>query len=166
MPAMLRGRDLFGDLIGMKWVAGFAGNPEIGLPAISALVILNDPATGIPVAIMDGGPITAQRTAAVSGIALRRYGPLVEGRPVRATMIGAGVQGFSHLPVLGHVLPGVELHLFDRDPARTETLACGGAFNGDDRLRRRHTRPHATRSRVRMSSSRPRRSGHPPSASG
>ncbi|TAL07457.1 MAG: hypothetical protein EPO00_09335, partial [Chloroflexota bacterium] len=36
MPAMLRGTDLFGDLVGMKWVAGFATNTEIGLPGISA----------------------------------------------------------------------------------------------------------------------------------
>ena len=53
MPALLRGADLFGDLVGMKWVAGFATNTEIGLPGISALVILNDPATGIPIAIME-----------------------------------------------------------------------------------------------------------------
>ena len=123
MPAMLRGADLFGDLVGMKWVAGFATNNELGLPGISALVILNDPATGIPVAVMDGGPITAQRTAAVSGLAMRRFGPAVEGRPIRAALIGAGVQGHSHLPVFAHVLPGVDLHLFDRDPRRAAALA-------------------------------------------
>ena len=123
MPAMLRGADLFGDLVGMKWVAGFATNGELGLPAISALVILNDPATGIPIAIMDGGPITAQRTAAVSGVALRYFGPSVEGRAIRATIIGAGVQGRSHLPVFGHLLAGVELHLFDPDARRLASLA-------------------------------------------
>ncbi len=124
MPAMLRGADLFGDLIGMKWVAGFDTNNELGLPAISALVVLNDAATGIPIAIMDGGPITAQRTAAVSGVALRHFAPDVVGRPPRAALIGAGVQGRSHLPVLGHVLPGVALHLFDRDARRSEALAA------------------------------------------
>jgi ornithine cyclodeaminase/alanine dehydrogenase len=124
MPAILRGADLFGDLVGMKWVAGFATNNELGLPGISALMILNDPATGIPLAIMDGGPITAQRTAAVSGVAVRRYGPATAGRPARAALVGAGVQGRSHLPIFGHLLPGVELHLFDRDPQRTELLAA------------------------------------------
>ncbi len=124
MPAMLRSADLFGDLIGMKWVAGFDTNNALGLPAISALVVLNDAATGIPIAIMDGGPITAQRTAAVSGVALRLYGPVLTGRPPRAALIGAGVQGRSHLPVLGHVLPGVALHLFDRDERRSEALAA------------------------------------------
>jgi len=123
MPAMLRGADLFGDLVGMKWVAGFATNNELGLPGISALVVLNDSATGIPVAMMDGGPITAQRTAAVSGLAIRRFGPVITGRASRVALIGAGVQGRSHLPVFGHLLPGNELHLYDVDRQRAEALA-------------------------------------------
>ena len=126
MPAHLRGRDATGgdDLLGMKWVAGFATNNGRGLPAISALVILNDPATGQPIAILDGGPITAQRTAAVSGVAIRHFAPVVTGRAPRAALIGAGAQGRSHLAVLGGVLPGVALTLFDRHPERVEALAA------------------------------------------
>jgi ornithine cyclodeaminase/alanine dehydrogenase-like protein (mu-crystallin family) len=131
MPALLRGRDLFGDRMGIKWVAGFPTNLELGIAAISALVILNDAATGVPVAVLDGGPITAQRTAAVSGVAMRHFAPRVEGRSPRAALIGAGVQGRSHLPVIGHVLPGCELHLFDRDAARARALADeAGATTG------------------------------------
>lgn len=99
-------------------------NGRLGLPAIHALVLLNDPITGVPTAILDGGPITAQRTAAVSGVAIRRFAPRVEGRPPRVTLIGAGVQGHSHVPVLGHVLPGCEMLLYDRSPERAETLAA------------------------------------------
>jgi ornithine cyclodeaminase/alanine dehydrogenase-like protein (mu-crystallin family) len=126
MPAHLRGgaSTASDDLVGMKWVAGFGTNNAIGLPAINAVVILNDAATGLPVAVLDGGPITAQRTAAVSGVAIRRFLPHVEGRPIRAALIGAGVQGHSHLPVLGHLLPGVELALFDRHPDRVDELAA------------------------------------------
>ena len=126
MPAHLRGADADGrdDLVGMKWVAGFATNNMIGLPAINAVVVLNDPATGLPTAILDGGPITAQRTAAVSGVAIRRFAPVVAGRAPRATLIGAGVQGRSHLAVLGHVLPGVALTLFDRHPERVAALGA------------------------------------------
>jgi ornithine cyclodeaminase/alanine dehydrogenase-like protein (mu-crystallin family) len=123
MPALLRGPDAGADRLGIKWVTGFGSNGDLGLPAIHAIVVLSDPATGIPIAILDGGPITAQRTAAVTGVALRRFAPPVAGRPVRAALIGAGVQGHSHLPVLGHVLPGVALALFDRDPARAAALA-------------------------------------------
>jgi ornithine cyclodeaminase/alanine dehydrogenase-like protein (mu-crystallin family) len=107
----------------MKWVAGFATNNASGLPAIHAVVVLNDAATGVPVAILDGGPITAQRTAAVSGVVIRRYAPSVMGRPTRAAIIGAGTQGRSHLAVLGHVLPGVAVSLFDRHVERAAAAA-------------------------------------------
>jgi len=125
MPAFLRGSDPGGadDLVGMKWVAGFDTNRTLGIPAINAVVILNDARTGLPVAVMDGGPITAVRTAAVSGVAIRRFAPAVTGRPIRAALIGAGVQGRSHLPVLGFVLPGVEVSLFDPSTERLESLA-------------------------------------------
>ena len=125
MPAHLRGSHANGrdDLVGMKWVAGFGTNNALGLPAINALVVLNDETTGFPTAILDGGPITAQRTAAVSGVAIRRFAP-VRGRDgLNAALIGAGVQGRSHLPVLGRVLPGVRLSVFDRHPERAEALA-------------------------------------------
>jgi len=123
MPAHLRGADSAGDLVGMKWVAGSGGNRSRGLPAISALVVLNDPDTGVPVAILDGAPITADRTAAVSGVAIRRFAPPVAGRPVRAVLIGAGVQARSHLPVLGYLLPGIEVLIHDRHPERAALLA-------------------------------------------
>lgn len=125
MPALLRGEDAAGrdDLLGMKWVAGFATNNDLGLPAINAVVVLNDAATGLPSAILDGGPITSFRTAAVSGVAIRHFGPVVTGRAPRAALIGAGAQGRSHLAILGHVLPGVALSLFDRHPDRAGALA-------------------------------------------
>jgi alanine dehydrogenase len=122
MPAVLR--DPAGaDLLGMKWVAGFPENRAVGLPAIHAVVILSDPTSGVPRAILDGGPITAQRTAAVSGVALSRFGPVGLARAPRAAIIGAGVQGHSHLEVLGHVLPGVELVVHDRHRDRADALA-------------------------------------------
>jgi len=125
MPAFLPGRagDAAADLLGMKWVLGFPANGTLGLPAIHGLLLLNDPSTGVPTAILDAGPITAQRTAATSGVAIRAFAPGIDGRPPRAALIGAGVQGGSHVPVLGHVLPGVELAIFDRDPDRAAALA-------------------------------------------
>lgn len=125
MPALLRGRAVDGsdDGVGMKWVAGYPTNTALGIPGIHATLILNDPLTGIPVGILDAGPITAQRTAAISGVAIRRYAPRVEGRPYRVALIGAGVQGHSHVPVIGHILEGCELSVFDPDPGRADGLA-------------------------------------------
>ncbi len=132
MPAFLRGAasDGSGDRLGIKWVTGSPDNRARGLPAIHAVVILSDAGTGEPTAILDGGPITAQRTAAVSGVAIARFGPtaaMLGGRPPRAAIIGAGVQGHSHLAVLGHLLPGVGLAIHDSDPSRAEGLAAAAA---------------------------------------
>ncbi|HZC33130.1 MAG TPA: ornithine cyclodeaminase family protein [Candidatus Bathyarchaeia archaeon] len=126
MPAHLRGADTtaIDDLLGIKWIAGFPANRVAGLPAIHGLVLLSDPATGAPTAILDAGPITAQRTAAVSGVAIRLFTPSVVGRPARAAILGAGVQGRSHLAVVGHLIPGVELTVFDRHPDRAAALVA------------------------------------------
>lgn len=123
MPATLRGDNAADDLLGMKWIAGFGGNAARGLPNLHALVVLNDAATGVPIGVLDGGPITAARTAAVSGVAIRRFPPLVEGRPPRVAIIGAGVQAVSHLAVVEHLLPGSEVVVFDRHPERAERVA-------------------------------------------
>ena len=124
MPAWMGGpaADGSGDLLGVKWVAGFATNAGLGLPAIHGTIILTDARNGMPRAIMDAGVITAQRTAAVSGVAVRRWGPRA-GRGTRVAVIGAGTQARSHLPVVAHLLPGADLVLCDRRPARLEALA-------------------------------------------
>lgn len=122
MPASLRPAD-GSDLLGMKWVSGFPANRAVGLAPIHALVVVNDPLTGRPTAILDGGPITADRTAAVSGVAVRHWAPRVDGRVPRATIIGAGVQGRSHVEMLGHVLPGVAITIHDRHVERAAALA-------------------------------------------
>lgn len=124
MPALLRGPDSSGseDLFGVKWVTAFADNRSIGLPAIHATVLLSDPTTGVPLAVVDGGPITAERTAAVSGVALREWWPDASmASPV--ALIGAGVQGASHVEVLAHVAPECALTIADQDLERAEALA-------------------------------------------
>ena len=126
MPALLRGEDPDGrgDLLGIKWIAGFPENRAQDLPAIHGLVVMTDARTGIPVAILDAGPITAERTAAISGVAIGRFARHVAGRAPRVAVLGAGVQARSHLPVIGHVLPDAELTIFDRHPDRATALAA------------------------------------------
>jgi ornithine cyclodeaminase/alanine dehydrogenase-like protein (mu-crystallin family) len=123
MPAWMRGAasDASEDLLGIKWVVGFPQNADRGLPAITATTIINDAVTGLPLGILDAGAITALRTAAVSGVAISRWGPADPG-PV--AVVGAGVQARSHLPVVAHLLPGVGVTLCDRDPARAKALAA------------------------------------------
>ena len=125
MPALLRGEDEDGshDLIGVKWIVGFPENPRIGLATYSALVILNDSVTGLPIAIMDAGSVTTLRTAAVSGVAIRRFAPERLDRPMRVAVLGAGAQARNHLPIIGHVLPGATVKITDAVESRAETLA-------------------------------------------
>ncbi len=116
MPAWLRTRDL----VGMKWIAAFPENRRRGLAAINGLIVLNDADTGVPTWIVDAGAITAHRTAAVSGVALRLFAG--SDAPV-VTIIGAGVQGRSHLDLLSELLPAAEVRLHDRHPQRAASLA-------------------------------------------
>ena len=54
---------------GLKWVSGYPGNADRGLPYIAGLLILNDVDTGLPLAVMDCVWITAMRTGAASAVA-------------------------------------------------------------------------------------------------
>lgn len=103
MPAWLRDDDL----VGLKWVSAFPDNRSRGLPAISGLMVLNDSSTGVPTWVMDAARITAVRTAAVSGVALRLFAP---ADVQRVALIGAGgVQGQVHREVVQTLLPGAEI---------------------------------------------------------
>ncbi len=136
MPAFVRGAAADGgaDLLGMKWVTGFPGNRTAGLPAVAATILLSDPQTGLPRALLDGGPITAHRTAAVSGAAIETWKPGGTPGSLRVTLVGAGVQARSHLSVLGHLLEGSSLVISDRHADRAEALAqeavAMGCFSG------------------------------------
>jgi ornithine cyclodeaminase/alanine dehydrogenase-like protein (mu-crystallin family) len=115
MPAWLRE----GDLVGLKWVAAFPQNKERGLAAINGLVVLNDPDTGLPTWIMDAARITAVRTAAVSGVAIR----LFAAQATQVAIIGAGVQARSHLEVLAVELPEATATVYDRHADRAQAVA-------------------------------------------
>jgi ornithine cyclodeaminase/alanine dehydrogenase-like protein (mu-crystallin family) len=57
--------------LGVKALTLFPRNAAQGLPTINALVLLFDAANGLPLALMDGGYLTALRTGAASGAATR-----------------------------------------------------------------------------------------------
>ena len=115
MPAYLRDEDV----AALKWVAGYPANKARGLPYISGLIVLNDPETGLPVAIMDGAEITAARTAAASGVCIRRWAP---SGWREAAILGCGEQGRFHARVLAALNPDVRIRAYDPHPERIEQL--------------------------------------------
>lgn len=88
MPAALPGA------VGMKWVNVHPRNPSLGLPAVMATLIYNDPETGYPLAVMDATEITEYRTGATAAIA-SKYLARKDSRTLG--IIGAGRQARTQL---------------------------------------------------------------------
>lgn len=107
--------------MGMKWIGSFPKNRQQGLPRASALIILNCPDTGMPLAVMDGTLISAMRTGAMTGLGVRYLAPR---KTCKVGLIGAGVQSRTQILGLYTALPGVEeIAIASRHTARAECVA-------------------------------------------
>ena len=115
MPAYLAEEDV----VALKWVSGYPRNKERGLPYISGLIVVNDAETGLPVAVLDAAEITAARTAAASGVCVRRWAP---AGWTRAAILGCGEQGVFHARLLRELNPGVRVRAYDPHPERIARL--------------------------------------------
>ncbi|HEU4673393.1 MAG TPA: ornithine cyclodeaminase family protein [Candidatus Limnocylindrales bacterium] len=98
--------------LGAKLVTLFPGN--VGSATHHALVLLFDPATGEPLATLDGGVITELRTAAVSAVAADRL-----ARPGARTLaiVGSGVQAASHLEAFRRIRPFEDVRVWSPNRA-------------------------------------------------
>jgi len=99
---------------GMKWVSGFPENQKKGLPYIGGLIILNDPETGFPLAVMDCTWITAKRTGAATAVAARH---LARSESKVVGVLGCGVQGRSNIEALRVLFPLRRVMAYDIDRA-------------------------------------------------
>jgi len=118
MPAHLRTPG--GEALGAKAVTFYTANAGRGLPTHMAVILLWDPATGTPLAMMDGRLITELRTAAVSAAATKA---LARSEAGVLALLGAGVQARSHLAALRIVRPLRAVRVWSRTAERRDTFA-------------------------------------------
>jgi N-[(2S)-2-amino-2-carboxyethyl]-L-glutamate dehydrogenase len=104
-------------IAGIKWVASFPGNLDLGLDRASALVVLNSSRTGIPEAILEGSIISAKRTAASAALAAQC---LHHGRKTDCVgIIGCGLINFEIARFLLAIWPEIKSFMvYDLNPAR------------------------------------------------
>ncbi len=113
-----------GGAIGVKLVTVFPDNPMAGRPAIQAVVLLFDGATGTPVAMIDGTELTYRKTAADSALGSQL---LSRDDSTALLMIGAG--GLAPHLIEAHraVRPSIErVLIWNRTPAKAQALVDAG----------------------------------------
>jgi ornithine cyclodeaminase/alanine dehydrogenase-like protein (mu-crystallin family) len=89
-------------------------------PSHQALIAVFDAETGTPTAVMDGTHITAARTGGGSAVATRA---LARDDARVLTILGAGVQGRSHLDAVGRVRDFQEVRIASRNPEHARAFA-------------------------------------------
>lgn len=95
---------------GMKWVANNPHNRKRGLPTVTAIVVINDPETTMPISIMDGSVITAMRTAGHAAVAAKY---LAKKDSSAVAIIGCGSEGRSHLNAMNELFKIQEVKAYD-----------------------------------------------------
>jgi ornithine cyclodeaminase len=109
--------------IGAKIITVFPKNHGTEYDSHQGAVLLFDPDNGSLAALMDATSVTTIRTAAVSGVATRT---LARKDASSLAILGAGVQGHSHLEAMCAVRPIKSLRVWSRNRAHGEELARVG----------------------------------------
>jgi ornithine cyclodeaminase len=108
-------------VIGLKVISAMADNPAKGHEAHQAVVLLFDENTGTPVAMIEGGVITALRTAAATAVATREL-----SRPDSSTLaiLGTGTQARAHVDAMQLVRSFKAIRVYSRDEGRRRAFAA------------------------------------------
>jgi alanine dehydrogenase len=114
MPAYLPSAGL-----GCKLVTLFPGNTD--RPTHQAAIMLFDPETGTPVALMDGTYITEARTAGAAALAARL---LAREDATILAILGTGAQARAHVHAFAGVRDWSEIRIAGRDSAKARALAA------------------------------------------
>lgn len=117
MPAYLKqSREM-----GVKIVSVYGDNPSLGLPVVNAAVLVLDPQTGLPLALLEGNSLTAIRTGAGGGLAADL---LARQNATTVGLFGAGAQARAQLRALMAVRNIAQVYLISRSRQSAEKLAA------------------------------------------
>ena len=112
MPAYIHSRGL--NIAGIKSVNVHPDNRKHNLPSVMGVIILTDPGTGFPLAVLDGTYLTSVRTGAAGAVAVRLLGK----RQTRtAGFVGCGSQARTQLACLAEVRKLRTIRVWERSPA-------------------------------------------------
>lgn len=116
MPGYVEGVGLV-----LKAVSVFPHNHGTDIPSHQGLIIMCDEHTGTPTAVMDAASVTALRTAASAAVAADL---LARADSTVLAIIGAGVQGHSHLQAFTDLRPWSEVRVASRNRGSAMSLAA------------------------------------------
>jgi alanine dehydrogenase len=109
------------DAAGVKVVGDFVDNYTLGLPSELAILLLFDPRTGVPRAILDASGITDMRTGAVTAIGakyLARRSSKILGH------VGARGTAYWNVRLLDHLFDFAEIRVHSRRKESREDFAA------------------------------------------
>ena len=105
------------NLASLKWVNSHPNNTKY--PAVMAQMIVNDPATGQAIALLDATVLTALRTGAAGAIAAKY---LSKENASSVCFIGAGVQAYYQLDCLVDVRPIQTVYVHDINETQSQAF--------------------------------------------
>lgn len=109
------------EALASKLVSLFPLNAGSSIPTHQAVIVVFDPQTGAPLALLDGNEITAARTAAASALSVRL---LAREEGSVLAILGTGVQARSHAHAVVRVRPITEVRIAGRDRRKAQALAA------------------------------------------
>lgn len=99
------------NIAGLSWLASCPHNPaKYGLPYAVGVQIINDTATGLPLAVMERSILTEMVTAGASAVGAKHLAGKI---PETVGIIGCGNQGKSHLLALREIFDIKKVKAFD-----------------------------------------------------
>ena len=113
--------------VGLKLLSIFPENTGTDVPVLNAVVILVDPESGRCDAVLEGGALTAYRTAAASAVA-SKYLAREDSRVIG--LIGAGIEARTHLDAIRAVRPIERVVVWSRTRETAERFARDVADRG------------------------------------